>query len=147
MVKDYIQAIKSSIPISFLIGLGASFGAAVLTLGIGMDTPWIPWDPSSGIFYSPRLFILASFIETIIFLPVTVIFLKILEKITPSAIKIWRISGIIFLAVCGLLCFGAGTTQAGIMLNILHSIVGIPALILIPSVLDSQNTKTNQQLS
>ena len=147
MLQGYIQAIKSSIPINSLIGLGASIGAAVLTLGLGMDTPWAPWDPLSETFYPPQLFTIASFVATICFLSMAVIVLKIFEKITKSATKLWRITGIVFLAVYGLISFGAGTFEAGIMLNLLHVIVGIPALILIPSVLDSQNTKTNQQLS
>jgi len=147
MLQDYLQAIKSSIPINSLIGVCASIGAAVLTLGLGMDTPWAPWDPLSETFYPPQLFTIASFIATICFLSIAVIVLKALEKITQSAIKLWRISGIAFLIVYGLISFGAGTFEAGIMLNLLHIIVGIPALILIPSVLDPQKAKTSQQLS
>ena len=147
MLQGYIQAIKSSIPINSLIGLGASIGAAVLTLGLGMDTPWIPWDPLSGTFYPPQLFTIASFIATMFFLSIAVIVLKILEKITHSAIKLWRIFGIVFLLLYGVVSFGSGTFEAGIMLNILHLVVGVPALILIPSVLDSKSDEINQQLS
>ncbi len=144
MLRGYIQAIKSSIPINSLIGLGASIGAAVLTLGLGMDTPWIPWDPLSGTFYPPQLFTIASFIATMFFLSIAVIVVKTLEKITPSAIKLWRICGIVFLLLYGVVSFGSGTFEAGIMLNILHLIVGIPALILIPSVLDPEKGETDQ---
>ena len=73
MIRGYIQAIKSSIPINSLIGIGASLGAGVLTLGLGMDTPWIPWDPLSGTFYPPHLFTIASFIATMFFLSISVL--------------------------------------------------------------------------
>lgn len=136
MIQSFIDAVKSSFLTNSLIGILASLGAAVLTLGLGMDTPWAPWDPLAETFYPPQLFTIASFFATLFFLSGAVVVLKVLEKATAFATKIWRITGIIFLVVYGLVSFGAGTFEAGIMLNILHLLVGIPALLLIPKVLD-----------
>lgn len=135
MVKSFVDAIKSSLLTNSLIGIIASLGAGILTLGLGLDTPWAPWDSSGETFYPPRLFTIASFFATLFFLSGAVIMLKILGKITNSATKIWRITGVVFLILYGLVSFGAGTFEAGIMLNILHVIVGVPALLLIPKVL------------
>lgn len=136
MIQSFIDAVKSSFLTNSLIGILASLGAAVLTLGLGMDTPWAPWDPLAETFYPPQLFTIASFFATLFFLSGAVVVLKVLEKATAFATKIWRITGIIFLVVYGLVSFGAGTFEAGIMLNILHLLVGIPALLLIPKVID-----------
>ena len=136
MIQSFIDAVKSSLLTNSLIGILASLGAAVLTLGLDMDTPWAPWDPLAETFYPPQLFTIASFFATLFFLSGAVVLLKILEKATDFATKIWRISGIVFLVVYGLVSFGAGTFEAGIMLNILHLVVGIPALLLIPKVID-----------
>ena len=136
MIQSFIDAVKSSFLTNSLIGILASLGAAALTLGLGMDTPWAPWDPLAETFYPPQLFTIASFFATLFFLSGAVVVLKVLEKATAFATKIWRITGIIFLVVYGLVSFGAGTFEAGIMLNILHLLVGIPALLLIPKVID-----------
>lgn len=135
MIQSFVDAVKSSFLTNSLIGILASLGAAVLTLGLGMDTPWAPWDPLAETFYPPQLFTIASFFATLFFLSGAVIVLKILEKATDLATKIWRITGVVFLILYGLVSFGAGTFEAGIMLNILHLVVGIPALLLIPKVL------------
>ena len=142
MVQSFVDAVKSSFLTNSLIGIFASLGAAVLTLGFGMDTPWAPWDPLAETFYPPQLFTIASFFATLFFLSGAVVVLKVLEKATDIATKIWRITGVIFLVVYGLVSFGAGTFEAGIMLNILHLVVGIPALLLIPKVLDGGQDKS-----
>ena len=143
MIQSIVDAVKSSFLTNSLIGIFASLGAAVLTLGLGMDTPWAPWDPLAETFYPPQLFTIASFFATLFFLSGAVIVLKILEKATDIATKIWRISGIVFLVVYGLVSFGAGTFEAGIMLNILHLVVGVPALLLIPKVLAEKQDASN----
>ena len=142
MIQSFVDAVKSSLLTNSLIGILASLGAAVLTLGLGMDTPWAPWDPLAETFYPPQLFTIASFFATLFFLSGAVVVLKILEKATDIATKLWRITGVIFLVVYGLVSFGAGTFEAGIMLNILHLVVGIPALLLIPKVSDREQASS-----
>lgn len=44
----------------------------------------------------------------------------------------WRTSGALFLVAYGMYSFRSGTVEAAIMLNLLHLIVGLPALVLLP---------------
>jgi hypothetical protein len=46
----------------------------------------------------------------------------------------WRVSGVLFLLTYGTFSFISQTFEAAIMLNILHLIVGLPALTLLPGV-------------
>lgn len=142
MLQSFIDAIKSSLLTNSMIGIIASLGAGILTLGLGMDTPWAPWDPLAETFYPPQLFTIASFFATLFFLTGAAVMLKVLEKITDIATKLWRITGIVFLVVYGLVSFGAGTLEAGIMLNILHVIVGVPALLYLPRVIGSVDERS-----
>ena len=47
MLVPYVLALKDSIRTLMLIGALATGGAAVLILGLGMDTPWAPWERAS----------------------------------------------------------------------------------------------------
>jgi hypothetical protein len=82
--------------------------------------------------FPPLLFTLASFVATVAFCASTVIFHTLLKTVTSDPDKWWRVSGALFLLAYGIFSFGSGTPQAAIMLNILHLIVGLPALALIP---------------
>ena len=62
-----------------------------------------------------------------------------LKTVTSNPDKWWRISGILFLISYGA-SLGSGTTEAAIMLNILHLIVGIPALTLLPRAFPRVNS-------
>ena len=42
MITTHLMALKASIRTLLLIGILATVGAGVLTLGLGMDTPWAP---------------------------------------------------------------------------------------------------------
>jgi hypothetical protein len=55
-----------------------------------------------------------------------------LKMVTSDPDKWWRVSGILFLIAYGMYSFGSGTVEAAIMLNLLHFIVGLPALTLLP---------------
>ena len=127
-----------------LIGALATGGAAVLILGLGMDTPWAPWERDSDVMFPPVLFTLATFVATVAFCAGTVVYHTILKSMTNDADKWWRISGSVFLLAYGLYSFGSGTFQAAIMLNILHLIVGLPALILLPRVLRDKDSNIAQ---
>ena len=124
--------LKASIRTLLLIGALATGGAGVLTLGVGMDTPWAPWERQSDTMFPPVLFTLASFVATVAFCATTVVFHTLLKMVTNNPDKWWRGSGVLFLVAYGIFSFGSGTVEAAIMLNILHLIVGLPALTLLP---------------
>ena len=140
MLAPYVHAIRHSTSTLILIGACATGGAAVMILGLGMDTPWAPWERDSDVMFPPVLFTLATFVATVAFCASTVVYHTFLKSMTNNADKWWRTSGGVFLIVYGLYSFGSGTFQAAIMLNLLHIIVGFPALILLPRAL---RTRTN----
>ena len=135
MFVPYIEALRKSIRTLILIGTIGTLGAAVLILGFGMDTPWAPWERNSNIMFPPVLFTLATFVATIAFCASTVVYHTFLKSAVKEADMWWRTSGTIFLVGYGLYSFGSGTFEAAIMLNILHMIVGLPALVLLPRAL------------
>ena len=138
MLVPYVLALKDSLRTLILIGTLAIGGAAVLILGLGMDTPWAPWERDSDVMFPPVLFTLATFLATVAFCAGTVVYHTLLKSMTSDADKWWRISGVVFLIAYGLYSFGSGTFEAAIMLSLLHLIVGIPALILIPRALKNK---------
>ena len=138
MLVRYVLALRDTVRTLMLIGALATVGAAVLILGLGMDTPWAPWERDSDVMFPPMLFTLATFVATVAFCAGTVIYHTLLKSMTDDADKWWRISGSVFLLAYGLYSFGSGTSQAAIMLNLLHLIVGIPAIILIPRALKNK---------
>ena len=144
MLAAHILALRDSISTLILIGALATGGAAVLILGLGMDTPWAPWERNSDVMFPPVLFTLATFVATIAFCAGTVVYHTSLRSITNDADKWWRISGGIFLLAYGLYSFGSGTFQAAIMLNLLHLIVGLSALILLPRARENKPNNTVQ---
>ena len=133
MLTEHIVALKASIKTLVLIGGMGAIGAGVLTLGMGMDTPWAPWERQVDTMFPPVLFTLASFVATVAFCATTIVFHTLLKTVTSDPDKWWRASGALFLVAYGIFSFGSGTQQAAIMLNILHLIVGLPALTLLPS--------------
>ena len=139
MLTPYVLAIKKSAWTLILIGVCATGGAAVMILGLGMDTPWAPWERDSNIMFPPMLFTLATFFATIAFCAGTVVYHTLLKSISNDADKWWRTSGGVFLIAYGLYSLGSGTFEAAIMLNLLHLIVGLPALVLLPRALQSKN--------
>ena len=138
MLVPYVLALRDSIRTLILIGALATGGAAALILGLGMDTPWAPWERDSNVMFPPVLFTLATFVATVAFCTGTVIYHTFLESMTNDADKWWRVSGTVFLLAYGMYSFGSGTFEAATMLNLLHLIVGIPALTLIPRALKNK---------
>ena len=132
MITTVFMALRGSIRTLLLIGALAAVGSGVLTLGVGMDTPWAPWERPSETMFPPVLFTLASFVATVAFCAATVVFHTLLKTVTNDPDKWWRASGILFLAAYGLFSFGSGTVEAAIMLNLLHLLVGLSALTLLP---------------
>ena len=143
MLVPYVLALKDTVRTLMLIGALATVGAAVLILGLGMDTPWAPWERGSDVMFPPVLFTFATFVATVAFCAGTVVYHTLLKLMTNDEDKWWRISGGVFLLTYGLYSFGSGTFEAAIMLNLLHLLVGIPALILIPRALKN---KTNNMI-
>ena len=135
MITTHIEAMKASIKTLVLIGALATAGAGLMTLGVGMDTPWAPWERPSETMFPPLLFTLASFVATVAFCATTVIFHTFLKMVTDKPDEWWRASGVLFLLAYGTYSFGSGTVEAAIMLNLLHVIVGLPALTLLPRAL------------
>ena len=138
MLAPYVLALKDTVRTLMLIGALATGGAAVMILGLGMDTPWAPWERDSDVMFPPVLFTLATFVATVAFCAGTVVFHTLLSSMTNDADKWWRMSGSVFLLVYSLYSFGSGTFEAAIMLNLLHLLVGIPALIIIPRTLKNK---------
>ena len=138
MLAAHILALRDSISTLILIGALATGGAAVLILGLGMDTPWAPWERNSDVMFPPVLFTLATFMATVAFCAGTVVYHTLLKFMTNNADNWWRISGGVFLLAYGMYSFESGTFEAAIMLSLLHLIVGIPALILIPRALKNK---------
>jgi len=134
MINTHIMALKASISTLLLIGGLATVGAGILTLGVGMDTPWAPWERQVDTRFPPVLFTLATFFATVAFCATTVVFHTLLKMATNNPDNWWRGSGVLFLLAYGTYSFNSQTFQAAIMLNILHLIVGLPALTLLPRV-------------
>ena len=133
MITAHLMAQKASIRTLLLIGGLATVGAGILTLGLGMDTPWAPWERQSDTRFPPVLFTLSTFIATVAFFSTTVVFHTLLNIVTNNPDTWWRGSGVMFLLTYGTYTFISQTFEAAIMLNILHLIVGIPALTLLPN--------------
>ena len=93
MLVPYVLALKDTVRTLMLIGALATGGAAVLILGLGMDTPWAPWERDSDVMFPPVLFTLATFVATVAFCAGTVVYHTLLKSITNDADKWWRISG------------------------------------------------------
>ena len=144
MLVAYALALKDSARTLILIGAMATGGATVLILGLGMDTPWAPWERDSNVMFPPVLFTFATFVATVAFCAGTVVYHTLLKSITNDADKWWRISGSVFLLAYSLYSFGSGTFEAAIMLSLLHLIVGLPALILIPRALKNKPSNIAQ---
>ena len=138
MIITHLMALKASIRTLLLIGALATVGAGVLTLGVGMDTPWAPWERQSDSMFPPVLFTLASFVATVAFCATTVVFHTWLKMVTNNPDKWCRVSGVLFLVAYGIYSFGSGTIEAAIMLNILHLIVGLPALTILPRTFQNE---------
>ena len=132
MITAHLMALRASIRTLLLIGGLAAVGAGLLTLGVGMDTPWAPWERQSDTRFPPILFTLASFVATVAFCSTTIVFHTLLKMVTNNPDMWWRVSGVLFLLTYGTYSFISQTFEAAIMLNILHLIVGIPALTLLP---------------
>ena len=132
MITAHLTAQEASIRTLLLIGGLAAVGAGILTLGLGMDTPWAPWERQSNTRFPPVLFTLASFVATVAFCSTTIVFHTLLKMVTNNPDMWWRVSGVLFLLTYGTFSFISQTFEAAIMLNILHLIVGIPALTLLP---------------
>ena len=139
MLVHYLLALKESLRTLVLIGALATGGAALLILGLGMDTPWAPWETRSNTMFPPVLFTLASFIATVAFCATTVVFHTLLKILTNNPDKWWRVSGVMFLLAYGMYSFGSGSFEAAIMLNLLHLSVGLPALIILPRTLRNEH--------
>ena len=142
MIAAHIEALKASSKTLVLIGALATAAAGVMTLGVGMDTPWAPWERQSETMFPPVLFTLASFVAAVAFCMTTVIFHTFLKMVTSKPDEWWRGSGVLFLLAYGTYSFGSGTVEAAIMLNILHVVVGLPALALLPPVLRKRGLQT-----
>ena len=132
MLTPHLTALKDSVRTLLLIGGCATVGAGILTLIIGLDTPYAPWDRESNTMFPPVLFTLASFVATVAFCACTTVFHSALKLVTNNPDNWWRVSGVLFLLSYGTFSFMSQTVEAAIMLNILHLIVGIPALVFLP---------------
>ena len=123
MITAHLMAQKASIRTLLLIGGLATVGAGILTLGLGMDTPWAPWERQSDTRFPPVLFTLATFMATVAFCSTTVVFHTLLKVLTNNPDMWWTGSCVLFLLTYGTYTFISQTFVAAIMLNLLHLIV------------------------
>ena len=138
MPQLHVSALKASTGTLVMIGLLASMGSGLLTIGLGMDTPWAPWERPDEIMFPPVLFTMASFVAAVAFCATTVVFHTLLKTVTDRPDWWWRMAGGVFLFAYGAFSFSSGTVEAAIMLNSLHLVVGLPALTLLPAALRDQ---------
>ena len=144
MINAHLTVLRASIRTLLFIGCLATVGAGIMTLGVGMDTPWAPWERQSDTRFPPVLFTLASFAATVAFCTTTVVFHTLLKMVTNNPDMWWRGSGVLFLFTYGTFSFSSQTFEAAVMLNILHLIVGLPALTLLPRNFVTSDTFPNQ---
>jgi hypothetical protein len=84
-------------------------------------------------------------VATVAFCSTTVVFHTLLKVLTNNPDTWWRGSGVLFLLTYGTYSILSQTFEAAIMLNILHLIVGIPALTLLPRNLVTSDIFPNQE--
>jgi len=77
-------------------------------------------------------FTLASFLATLAACAAGVVLHTMFGLVTAQADRWWWGCGAVFLILYGVYSTGSGTPEAALMLNVLHVIVGVPALILLP---------------
>jgi hypothetical protein len=147
MLTAHLVALRASTRTLLLIGGLATLGAGMMTLGLGMDTPYAPWERQSDSRFPPVLFTLASFVATVAFCATTVVFYTMLKMVTNNPDMWWRGSGVLFLLTYGTFSFSSQTFEAAIMLNILHLIVGLPALTVLPRNFVTNDFFANQEQS
>lgn len=119
----------------FIAGL-ATASAGVMTLGMGMDTPWAPWEGEASVMFPAIWFTLASFLATLASCAAGAVLYTMFGLVTAKADRWWWGCGVVFLMVYGVYSLGSGTPEAALMLNVLHVVVGVPALILIPRAIN-----------
>jgi len=115
----------------FIGGL-ATASAGLMTLGLGMDTPWAPWEGEDTVMFPAVWFTLATFLATLAACAAGVVLHTMIGLVTSQADRWWWGCGAVFLVLYGVYSLGSGTPEAALMLNVLHVIVGVPALILLP---------------
>ena len=132
MIERSFQALWAASRSMLLIGGLATASAGIMTLGMGMDTPWAPWEAEASVMFPAVWFTLASFLATLAACAAGTILYTMFALVTAQADRWWWGSGAVFLMLYGVYSIGSGTPEAALMLNILHVVVGVPALILIP---------------
>lgn len=129
-----MEAYRSALTTISLISVLTFFGAGILTLILGLDTPWAPWVTGHQTFFPPLTFTIASFFAAFFAVSAGTLLLNALSYISKNPCRLWRLLSVGFLVVYGGYSFTSGTVEAWIMLNILHLLVALPSLVLIPKV-------------
>ena len=109
-------------------GIAFMLGATIL------ETPYAGPETTENVPLSQ--FTIASAVFSIILSLIGALVLGLLARKKPArGANIWRIIGIVFLIVYGIFPFiapGVASVRAGILVNILHLVVGIPMLLMLP---------------
>ena len=119
--------------ISVLAGL-ANAGLAFMLGGSILETPYAGPETTENVPLSQ--FTIAAAIFSVILSLIGALVLGLLTRKNPArGTNIWRIIGIVFLIIYGVFPFiapGVASVSAGILVNILHLVAGVPMLLLLP---------------
>jgi len=128
---------KKILTTALTIGGVAGLVNAALAFLLGstiLETPFM--EPGSTEYMPLSQFAIASGVFTVILTLIGALILGVLyNRLQEKGVRIWKIVGIVFLVLYGLMPFvtpGLATFKAAILSNLLHLVAGIPALMLIP---------------
>ena len=125
----------------FLNAIISTLLAGILTLILGLDTPFQIGSTTEML---PAFsFVLGTFVFSIFLQSLGIILLTEMNYRTSDALVKWRTMSVIFLVLFGIgpIFGGAVSIQAGLVINILHLSVGVPAIIFLPAYCDDSHSK------
>jgi hypothetical protein len=109
--------------------LFATLLALIMTFFFELSTPYLIGSTTEML--PPLGFVIGTLIFSIFLQSLGLLLLNELNNRSPLGLTIWRISSILFLIAYGIIPIVAGVVnlEAGIVINILHLSVGLPAIL------------------
>jgi|TARA_B110000914_G_C15481552_1_gene455927 hypothetical protein len=129
-------SLSSGFKFVFINAVGATSLAAILTLLFKLDTPFLIGSNTEML--PAFAFIIGTFVFSLFLQTLGIILLNELNYRTSDALRKWRILSVIFLVLYGLgpILAEVVSMQAGLVINILHLSVGVPAIIKLPTYIE-----------